>query len=117
MDQEGIERSINILQDDLKIMGKEIQELKLQSARIQSHIDSELGNIGRILKDIDDKTTKVGLSLWGNGTADNSLIIRLDRLEQDRKKQSRWNAAYISGFVILLGNIIFTIIKEFFLAK
>lgn len=115
MDQEGVERAINILQDDLKIMGKEIQELKLQSARIQSHIDSELGNIGRILKDIDDSTKKLSLSLWGNGTSENSLIIRMDRLEQDKKKQARWNAAYISGFVILIGNIIFTIIKEFFI--
>lgn len=78
---------------------QKLHEMELQVARLESHLQSELGNLRRLLDDLHSSVDKTHSNLFGNN---DSLGIRgrLDRLEQSESSRKWWVQAMA---VVILG--------------
>lgn len=100
-----------MMSDEVSELKRSIEELKLELSKVQSHVQSELGNIGRILQDLNKQQEKTNHRIFGNGSE--GLILKVDRLEQDSKRSSIWRNAAIGAVVATLIGLIFQAISFF----
>ena len=95
------------------IIAQQVAKLESQNDRIRSHVESELGNIGRKqgqteanIANIEEKTSEVFQTVSVNNNNNEPChSTRLDRLEQEQKGRNRhmnYMWALISGIIIAL---------------
>jgi hypothetical protein len=67
---------------------KELHKLQLEVNTIQSKIDGKLSNVAKELSSLNENFKEFTEHYYGDGMQNPGIPIRLDRLEQAKKRQS-----------------------------
>lgn len=97
--------------NDINRFLDQMHELNLTIVKLQSHLESELGNNTRQLNDLSEKITKINHKIFGNGTE--GIIIKIDRLEQNDLSRKKWERGFVAGTCVLVIKIAYDIIVSF----
>lgn len=92
----------------------QIEKIKLQLGRIESHIDSESGTLSRETKRLRDSISKVEVELkdivYHHETG---LLIKIDRLVQDNDKRKKMEAHIVVLWIMVLAGLLKEVIIYF----
>lgn len=95
---------------ELRDLSKGLNELNLTMTRLQSHLESEMGNNTRQLNELSEKITKINHKIFGNGTE--GILIKLDRIEQREARRKMWDKAFIGAAAVMIVKIIYDIFSN-----
>lgn len=95
---------------EIRDLQKSLNELTIIVTRLQSHLESEMGNNTRQLNDLSDKITKINHRIFGNGSE--GILIKLDRIEQRENRRRMWDKAFIGAAAVMIVKIIYDIFSN-----
>jgi hypothetical protein len=93
---------------------EKLDGLELDLKLTKSHFDSEMGNLNRTLTEYVDKLNKLAGYFEGTDSNNPGAWVRLDRLEQSKKRTDRMIWLLISGLVATFFTVIASILMYFF---
>lgn len=97
--------------ESLEKLHDRILKLELQTGRLTSHIESERGNITRIMGELNDILNKHEEIIYGNGK--DGFTTRVDRLENFKedyhKHKDDFDRKITSVMLIVIGLVIKTV--------
>lgn len=97
--------------NQIKELTKALNELNLSFVRLQSHMESELGNNTRQLSDVSDKLKSINHKMFGNGSNDIGVLMRVDRLEQSAERRRKVDYVVLVSAMGLVFKIVYDLIK------
>jgi len=96
---------------DIRDLTEQIHDLNLTMVKLQSHLESELGENTRQLNNAADQIKAINHKIFGNGKE--GILIKLDRLEQASQSRKKWEKGFIGATCVLVIKIAFDVVKAF----